>query len=205
MYKVLYKILQGRDDHNSAAPRRTTALKVATRTAVPIRRNVSSSLKTQDVDSLSLYDEPSAVYSKQQREQSHTWSSPRFNVLNSMHTTQSMFQLVFQLCNASPGRCTDSSHKSTMRRRHSQNCDEIQRADGNNAPNTLKRTGSYVPLERPNCSVTLLPLVKSPRFLATIHRRLTPLTIPTTGGIAGHNHALALKPVVARIAAGPLL
>ena len=53
-----------------AAPRRTTALTLSTRTAVPIRRNVSSSLNTQDADSPSLYDKSSAVHSKQQNRQS---------------------------------------------------------------------------------------------------------------------------------------
>ena len=53
-----------------AAPRRTTTLTLSTQTAVPIRRNVSSSLKTQDADSPSLYDESSAVHSKQQNRQS---------------------------------------------------------------------------------------------------------------------------------------
>ena len=119
--------------------------------------------------------------------------------------THSTFQLVFQVRIPSPCQYTDSSHKFAMRRRHSPNCDETITADEHNALNTLKRTGSHVPLERSKCSVPSLPLVKSPRFLATIRRRLTPLTIPTTRGLAGLNRALASKPVVARIAAGPLL
>ena len=58
-----------------AAPRRTTALTLSTRTAVPIRRNVSSSLKTQDADSPSLYDEPSTAYSKLQKTIPHAVQS----------------------------------------------------------------------------------------------------------------------------------
>ena len=105
---------------------------------VPIRRAVHSSLKAT-------------------KGQIPTWSSPRINVLNSMHMTHSMFQLVFQLCNSIPCRCTDSSHKSAMRRRHSQNCDETKMVDGTDAPNTLKRTGSQVPFKRSSLSVRLIP------------------------------------------------
>ena len=68
-----------------------------------------------------------------------------------------MFQLVFQVQNAILCRCTDFRHKSAMHRRHSQNCDEITRADGNNAPNTHRRTDSHVPNKHASRSVRLIP------------------------------------------------
>ena len=122
-----------------------------------VHSSLLTSLTAQNAESPSLYDDPSAVHSKQQREQPQTWSSPQINVLNSTHTTQSMFQLVFQLRNVIPCRCTDSSHKSTMRRRHSQNCDETEMANSNDAPNIHKRTGSRVPFSLSNRSVRSIP------------------------------------------------
>ena len=74
--------------------------------------------------------------------------------LNGNH---SVFQLVFRVQNAIPCRCTDSSHKSQMHRRHLQNCNENTMADGSNAPYTHKQTGSIVPLERSRLSVRLIP------------------------------------------------
>ena len=111
---------------------------LSTRTAVPIRQNVSSSLKTT-------------------RRQSQTWSNLRNTILRSMDTTQSMFQLVFQVQKAITYRFTDSRHKTDMHRCHSQHCNESTMADGPYAPNTRHRTGSNVPLECSSLSVRLIP------------------------------------------------
>ena len=123
----------------------------------------------------SLYDGTSPLHSKHRmpirrpyttnrpqltqsnKRQSLTWSSPHFTVLHSMHTTQSRFQLVFQVRNAIPSRCTDSNHKTAVNRRHSQNCDEVTMVDGNKTPNTHKRTGSRCPHYRLVLSVRLIP------------------------------------------------
>ena len=44
-----------------------------------------------------------------------------------------------------------------MHRRHSQNCDECTTADGNNTPNTHRRTSSHVPNNQGVRSVRLIP------------------------------------------------
>ena len=141
----------------------------------------------------SLYDGTSPLHSKHRmpirrpyttnrpqftlshKRQSRTWSSPRFNVCNSADTHSHR--------SSSCSKCKTQSRVDTLTPGTNQQCAaatrktalKAKRADDNNAPNTLKRTGSHVPLERSKCSVTSLPLVKSPRFLATIRRRLTPL------------------------------
>ena len=127
-----------------AAPRRTTALKVATRTAVPIRRNVSSSLKTQDADSPSLYDEPSAVHSKQQKTSPDVVQSTMNRSQLDAHDTINVPARVPSVPRKPCRMYADCSHNSTMRRRHAQNCDETFTVDGHDAMNTIKHTGSRV-------------------------------------------------------------
>ena len=96
--------------------------------------------------------------------------------LNGHH---SVFLLVFRMQNTMLCRCTDSSHKSQLHRRHSQNCDENTMADGNNAPYTHKRTGSTVPLERSNLSVRLIPsLPHKDNPVATPNQPTRAVTIP---------------------------
>ena len=90
--------------------------------------------------------------SQSNQRQSHTWSSPRFTVLNSMDTTQSMFQLVFPVCNARMCRYTDSSHKiqcTAATRKTAMNAQRptatMQRTHTNELVHTFPTNKAFVP------------------------------------------------------------